>query len=92
MSVAFLMASSIYMVQILMMLLSLKPCIIFWEKMMKKMMSLVVISISFPFQYIGGDFNTVPRRYFCGGSFCFMSWCLNFFVLLVPYVCFHIFS
>ena len=21
----------------------------------------------------------VPRRYFCGGSFCFMSWCLNFF-------------
>ena len=20
----------------------------------------------------------VPRRYFCGGSFCFMSWCLNF--------------
>ena len=34
----------------------------------------------------------VPRRYFCGGSFCFMSWCLNFFVLLVPYVCFHIFN
>ena len=26
----------------------------------------------------------------CGGSFCFMSWCLNFFVLLAPYVCFHI--
>ena len=23
----------------------------------------------------------VPRRYFCGGSFCFMSWCLNFFFL-----------
>ena len=21
-----------------------------------------------------------------------MSWCLNFFVLLAPYVCFHIFS
>ena len=21
----------------------------------------------------------VPRRYFCGGSFCFMSWCLIFF-------------
>ena len=20
----------------------------------------------------------VTRRYFCGGSFCFMSWCLNF--------------
>ena len=20
----------------------------------------------------------VPRRYFCGGSFCFMSWCLKF--------------
>ena len=19
----------------------------------------------------------VPRRYFCGGSFCFMSWCLK---------------
>ena len=34
----------------------------------------------------------VPRRYFCGGSFCFMSWCLNFFVLLAPYVCFHIFN
>ena len=29
--------------------------------------------------------------YFCGGSFCFMSWCLKFFVLLAPYVCFHIF-
>ena len=34
----------------------------------------------------------VPSRYFCGGSFCFMSWCLTFFVLLAPYVCFHIFS
>ena len=32
----------------------------------------------------------VPSRYFCGGSFCFMSWCLKFFVLLAPYVCFHI--
>ena len=33
----------------------------------------------------------VPSRYFCGGSFCFMSWCINFFfVLLAPYVCFHI--
>ena len=21
----------------------------------------------------------VLKRYFCGGSFCFMSWCLNFF-------------
>ena len=21
----------------------------------------------------------VPSRYFCGGSFCFMSWCLFFF-------------
>ena len=20
----------------------------------------------------------LSRRYFCGGSFCFMSWCLNF--------------
>ena len=28
-------------------------------------------------------------RYFCGGSFCFMSWCLKYFV---PYVSFHIFS
>ena len=34
----------------------------------------------------------VPGRYFCGGSFCFMSWCLNIFVLLAPYVCFHVFS
>ena len=34
----------------------------------------------------------VPSRYFCSGSFCFMSWCLKFFVLLAPYVCFHIFS
>ena len=34
----------------------------------------------------------VQRRYFCGGSFCFMSWCLRFFVLLAPYACFHIFS
>ena len=34
----------------------------------------------------------VPRRYFCGGSFRFMSWCLKIFVLLAPYVCFHIFS
>ena len=34
----------------------------------------------------------VPSRYFCGGSFCFMSWCIKFFVLLAPYVCFHIFS
>ena len=33
----------------------------------------------------------VPSRYFCGGSFCFMSWCIkSFFVLLAPYVCFHI--
>ena len=29
-------------------------------------------------------------RYFCGGSFCFMSWCIKFFVLLAPYVCFYI--
>ena len=34
----------------------------------------------------------VPSRYFSSGSFCFMSWCLKFFVLLAPYVCFHIFS
>ena len=32
----------------------------------------------------------VQRRYFCDGYFCFMSWCLKFFVLLAPYVCFHI--
>ena len=32
----------------------------------------------------------VTSRYFCGGSFCFMSWCIKFFVLLAPYVCFHI--
>ena len=29
------------------------------------------------------DFNfvllIVPSRYFCGGSFCFMSWCLKYF-------------
>ena len=22
----------------------------------------------------------VPRRYFCGGSLCFMSWCLFYFI------------
>ena len=32
-------------------------------------------------------FLIVPSLYFCGGSFCFMSWCLNCFVLLAPYVC-----
>ena len=32
----------------------------------------------------------VPRRYVCGGSFSFLSWCLKLFVLLAPYVCFHI--
>ena len=32
----------------------------------------------------------VPMRYFCGGSYCFMSWCLNFCaVKFAPYVCFH---
>ena len=35
----------------------------------------------------------VPSRYFCGGSFRFMSWCLKkIFVLLAPCVCFHIFG
>ena len=34
----------------------------------------------------------VPSRYFCGGYICFMSWFLKHFVLLAPYVCFHIFS
>ena len=33
----------------------------------------------------------VPRRYLCGGSYCFMSLCCSF-VLLAPYVCFHILS
>ena len=27
-----------------------------------------------------------------GGSFCLMCWCLKFFVLFDPNVCFHIFS
>ena len=31
----------------------------------------------------------VPRRYFCCGSYCFMYWYL-IFVLLAPYVCYHI--
>ena len=26
----------------------------------------------------------VPSRYFCGGSFCFVSWCKKIFVLLAP--------
>ena len=40
----------------------------------------------------GQNFEEKKEHSFCGGSFCFMSWCLKFFVLLVPYVCFHIFS
>ena len=32
----------------------------------------------------------VPRRYFFVGSSCFKSWYLKLFVLLAPYVCFHI--
>ena len=32
----------------------------------------------------------VPRRYVCGGSYCLMSWCLKYFVLFAPYVCYHI--
>ena len=53
---------------------------------------------AFNINYVAGskDCNfvllIVPSRYFCSGSFCFMSWCLKFFVLLAPYVCFHIFS
>ena len=31
----------------------------------------------------------VPRRYFCDGSFCFLSWCLKFFCA-VGALCFHI--
>ena len=27
----------------------------------------------------GGNLLIVPGRYFCGGSYCFMSWCLIFF-------------
>ena len=59
---------------------------------------LVVLLMVFTFRNLLGLLESaimlliVPRRYFCGGSFCFMSWCLNFFVLLVPYVCFHIFN
>ena len=34
----------------------------------------------------------ISSRIICGGSFCFMSWCLTFFVLLAPFVCFHIFN
>ena len=43
----------------------------------------------------------VQSRYFCGGSFCFMSWCLKYFCAVGTlcggggggaYVCFHIFS
>ena len=34
----------------------------------------------------------VPRRYFCGGSYCFISWCLRFFVLLTPYIMLSYFS
>ena len=30
--------------------------------------------------------------YFCGGSFCFMSWCLKNFCAVGAYVCFHSFS
>ena len=52
-----------------------------------------------PYENIQGLYSSgffvlliVPSRYFCGGSFCFMSWCLKIFVLLAPYVCFHIFS
>ena len=37
----------------------------------------------------GGSFKL---RIVGSGSFCFMSWGLNYFVLLAPYVCFHIFS
>ena len=39
------------------------------------------------------DSGIFSCEFLCGGSFCFMSWCINnFFVLLAPYVCFHIFS
>ena len=33
-----------------------------------------------------------PDRCLLVPSYCFMSWCLKFFVLLAPYVCYHIFS
>ena len=32
----------------------------------------------------------VPRRYFCGCSVCYYVLVFNMFVLLAPYVCFHI--
>ena len=28
--------------------------------------------------YLTCSKQIVPRRYFCGGSYCFMSWCLKF--------------
>ena len=34
----------------------------------------------------------VPRRYFCGGFFLFYVLVFKMFVLLAPYVCFHILS
>ena len=37
-------------------------------------------------------FLIVPRRYFCGGSFVLCLGVFKIFVLLAPYVCFHIFS
>ena len=32
----------------------------------------------------------VPRRYFCGCSFCFMSWCLNLFLCCWRLMCVYI--
>ena len=31
--------------------------------------------------------RVVPRRYFCGGSFCFMSWCLKIFLCCWRLLC-----
>ena len=34
----------------------------------------------------------ITDRYFCGGSYCFIYVLVLNFVLLAPYVCFHIFN
>ena len=33
----------------------------------------------------------VPSRYFCGGSFCFVSWCVKFFLCCWRLMCVFIF-
>ena len=62
----------------------------------KKMCKLIASSDESPLFVLSNNkivsYNMFQRKLRCGGSFCFMSWCLGFFVLLAPYVCFHIFS